>query len=76
MKTSEMSDMSEEQLQLILRDTAKNLFRLRMQAQTERLDVPSELRRHRQIIARIHTIRRQRELGMAGKPGSAGRRGR
>ena len=39
--------MSDEQLEATLRETADNYFRLRIQAQTERLDAPSELRRHR-----------------------------
>jgi large subunit ribosomal protein L29 len=52
--------MNDEQLELTLKDTMKNLFRLRMQAQTERLDAPSELRRHRRLIARIKTLQRQR----------------
>ena len=47
--------MSDEQLLLTLKETEQNLFRLRMQAQTERLDAPSELRRHRRLIARIKT---------------------
>lgn len=60
MKTAELREMNDEQLELVLQDTMKNLFRLRMQAQTERLDAPSELRRHRRLIARIKTIQRQR----------------
>jgi large subunit ribosomal protein L29 len=36
------------------------LFRLRVQAQTDRLDVPSEMRRNRQLIARIKTIMNER----------------
>ena len=31
-----------------------------MQAQTERLDAPSELRRHRRLIARIKTVQTER----------------
>jgi ribosomal protein L29 len=62
MKTDELCDMSDEQLTLTLNDTVENLFRLRMQAQTERLDAPSELRRNRRLVARIKTIQRQREL--------------
>lgn len=52
--------MSDEQLGLTLKETEHNLFRLRMQAQTERLDAPSELRRHRRLIARIKTVQGQR----------------
>ena len=62
MKASELRDMSDEQLELTLKDTSESLFRLRIQSQTERLDAPSELHRHRQLIARIKTIQRQREL--------------
>ncbi len=60
MKIAELKDMSDEQLQLTLKDTEQTLFRLRMQAQTERLDAPSELRRHRKLIAQIKTLQTQR----------------
>ncbi len=62
MKAAELREMSDEQLRLTLQETAENYFRLRIQAQTERLDAPSELRRHRRLIARAKTIQRQREL--------------
>jgi len=62
MKVGELRDMSDEQLALTLKDACESLFRLRIQAQTERLDAPSELRRHRRMIAQIKTIQRQREL--------------
>jgi large subunit ribosomal protein L29 len=62
MNTSELREMSDEQLVLTFEETAKSLFLLRMQAQTERLDVPSELRRRRRLIARIKTVQREREL--------------
>jgi large subunit ribosomal protein L29 len=64
MKASELRDMSDEQLQLTYKETVENLFRLRIQAQTERLDAPSELRRHRRLVARLKTIERERELGI------------
>ena len=60
MKTNELREMSDEQLGLTLKETEHNLFRLRMQAQTERPDAPSELRRHRRLIAQIKTIQTQR----------------
>ena len=52
-KGSELREMSKEQLEALLRETTEQLFRLRLQAQTERLDAPSELRKHRRLIARI-----------------------
>ena len=60
MKASELREMSDEQMSLTAQETAKNLFRLRMQAQTERLDAPSELRKARRLIARIKTIQSER----------------
>ncbi|HAA68276.1 MAG: 50S ribosomal protein L29 [Planctomycetaceae bacterium] len=62
MNATELREMSDEQLQLTLNETAESLFRLRLQAQTERLDAPSELLRHRRLIARIKTLQREREL--------------
>ena len=59
---SELRDMSDEQLELTLKETRENLFQLRIQSQTERLDAPSELRRNRRLIARLKTIIREREL--------------
>ena len=62
MNATELREMSDEQLQLTMNETAESLFRLRLQAQTERLDAPSELLRHRRDIARIKTLQREREL--------------
>jgi large subunit ribosomal protein L29 len=61
-KASELREMSDEQLALTLKETSNNLFHLRLQAQTERLDAPSELRKQRRMIARIQTIQNQRKL--------------
>ena len=58
----ELREMSDEQLALSLKEAAESLFRLRLQAQTERLDAPSELRRFRRTIARIKTLQSEREL--------------
>jgi large subunit ribosomal protein L29 len=60
MKAAELREMSDEQLELTLRETVDRFFRLRIQAQTERLDAPSELLRHRRLIARVKTIQRER----------------
>jgi large subunit ribosomal protein L29 len=66
-KASELREMSDEQLALNLKDTTKNLFHLRLQAETERLDAPSELRKQRRLIARIKTVQRQRQAAAAAK---------
>jgi large subunit ribosomal protein L29 len=47
------------------------LFHLRVQAQTERLDAPSELKKARRAIARIKTIQTQR-AGQKPAPAAAG----
>ena len=62
MKAAELREMSDEQLTALLNETTESLFRLGMQAQTERLDAPSELRHHRRLVAQIKTIQRQREM--------------
>lgn len=62
MKANELREMSDEQLQLSLKDAAETAFRLRIQAQTERLDAPSELKKTRRLIARIKTLQREREV--------------
>ena len=62
MKATELRDMSDEQLVLTLKDACESLFRLRIQAQTERLDAPSELRRQRKMVAQVKTIQRERAL--------------
>ncbi len=56
----ELREMSDEQLGLTLKEAAENLFRMRIQAQTERLDAPSELRKQRRLIARVKTIQSER----------------
>ncbi len=60
-KVAELRDMSVDQLEATLKETTEHFFRLRLQAQTERLDAPSELRKSRRLIARIKTIRNERE---------------
>ena len=57
----ELREMSDEQLELTLKEARSNLFRLRIQSQTERLDAPRELRRNRRLIARVKTIQTERE---------------
>lgn len=59
-KISELREISDEQLELTAKDAAVQLFRLRVQAQTEKLDSPSELRRNRRLIARVRTLQSER----------------
>jgi large subunit ribosomal protein L29 len=62
-KTAELRDMSDEQINLTWKEASESLFRLRMQAQTEKLDAPTELKRQRRLIARCQTILNERVRG-------------
>jgi len=62
MKPAEYRGMGDEQLALALRDELKNLFHLRFQSATERLETPSEIQKTRRRVAQLKTIQREREL--------------
>jgi large subunit ribosomal protein L29 len=61
-KPAEYREMNEEQLTLALREMEKNLFHLRFQSATERLETPSEMVKARRDIARIKTVQREGAL--------------
>ena len=65
MKSSEYRQMSDEQLELALKDLVKNLFHLRFQSATDRLETPSEILKAKRDVARIKTEIRKRELDKA-----------
>ena len=67
---AEVREMSDEQLGFAINEAKQELFRLRFQASTEKLDAPSNLKKLRREIARIRTIQRERELA-GGKPALA-----
>jgi large subunit ribosomal protein L29 len=60
--TADYRGMSDEQLALSLKEQEKNLFHLRFQSATERLETPSEIRKAKREVARILTIQRERQL--------------
>ena len=68
-KPEELRGMSDEQLGITLRETTEHLFRLRFQAETERVEAPSEIKKARREVARIKTIQRERELKAANAQG-------
>jgi large subunit ribosomal protein L29 len=72
-KPAELRDQTDEQLDLLLKEVQNNLFRLRLQSETERLEAPSEIVRAKREIARIKTILRLREIAHA-QPASAATR--
>lgn len=67
-KANEIREMSSDQLVFSLREAQEQLFHLRIQASTEKLDAPSNLKKLRREIARIKTIQRQRELAAQPSP--------
>jgi large subunit ribosomal protein L29 len=64
-KAKELRDMADEQIRLVWKDAAEKLFRLRIQAQTEKIAAPSDLRKNRRTIARCQTILAERGVLVA-----------
>ena len=77
-KPAELREQTDEQLEMLLREVQTNLFRLRLQSETERLEAPSEIVKAKREIARIKTILREREIererSLAGHGAAAARR--
>jgi large subunit ribosomal protein L29 len=65
MKAAELRGMPAEQLDLTLKEEVKNLFHMRVQSATERLETPSQIRKAKRNIARIKTVQRERQLAAA-----------
>jgi large subunit ribosomal protein L29 len=74
-KVNELRDMADEQIRLVWKDAAEALFRLRIQAQTEKLAAPTEMRKYRKTIARCQTILNQRGTLVPPAAGAAGQAG-
>jgi len=71
MKASEYRGMNDEQLELALKDVVKNLFHLRFQSATDRLETPSEMVKAKKEVALIKTIIQERKLGIRGQKTTA-----
>ena len=67
MTTQDLREMSDEQMELQLKDTVKNLFHLRFQSATDRLETPSEIQKAKRDVARLKTIMRERHMGTRGQ---------
>ncbi|GAB5441837.1 MAG: 50S ribosomal protein L29 [Fuerstiella sp.] len=66
-KASVLREMSDEQLEHELRETQKSLFQIRFQSASERNDAPGNVRKLRQVIARVKTIQRERQIAAEAK---------
>ena len=62
MKPQVLRAMTDDQLSVTYKDRVKDLFLLRVQSATERLDAPAVVRVTRRDIARILTIQRERQI--------------
>ncbi|WP_328351643.1 50S ribosomal protein L29 [Mycobacterium sp. NBC_00419] len=64
----ELRELTDDELADKLRESKEELFNLRFQMATGQLDNNRRLRLVRQEIARIYTVLRERELGLASGP--------
>ena len=64
----ELRELTDDELADKLRESKEELFNLRFQMATGQLDNNRRLRTVRQEIARIYTVLRERELGLASGP--------
>ena len=64
MKARDLNDLSDEELAQKLADTRQELFNLRFQAATGSLENTARLRLAKREIARILTIRQEREASL------------
>jgi len=64
----ELRELSTNELKDRLRESKAELFNLRVQSATGQLDNNRRLQTVRREIARIYTIMRERELGLAAEP--------
>ncbi|AYE94360.1 50S ribosomal protein L29 [Mycobacterium paragordonae] len=70
----ELRELTDEELQERVRESKEELFNLRFQMATGQLSNNRRLRVVRQEIARVYTVLRERELGLASGPdGSDGK---
>ena len=65
---AELRDLTDTDLVDRLKESKEELFNLRFQMATGQLDINRRLRTVRREIARIYTVMRERELGLAAGP--------
>ena len=59
MKILELREKTNEELQSLLLEELRSQFNLRMRKGTGQLDKPSEIKKTRRNIAKIHTVRNE-----------------
>lgn len=73
MKARELRDLSREDLKRKLDELKTELFNLRFQKAVGQLGNPMRIRQVRRDIARVLTVMRERELGIAREAPPAGK---
>jgi large subunit ribosomal protein L29 len=68
MKTKEIRELTDAEAQAKLRDLRQEMFNLRLQQQTARLERASRIREVRRDVARLETVLRERQLRPAATP--------
>jgi large subunit ribosomal protein L29 len=66
MRIDEIREQTNEELERQIEDLSEELFNLRFRQATQELDNPLRLHHLRKDIARVKTVIRERELGLAG----------
>jgi large subunit ribosomal protein L29 len=61
LRARELRDLTDDELELRLADTRQELFNLRFQSATGALEQPARLKHTKREIARILTVRNERE---------------
>ena len=67
MNTKEIRELTADELELEIERAREELFNLKFRAGFEELENPALIRRLRRDVARLMTIRRERELEAAGE---------
>lgn len=62
MKTADIRDLSDEELDKKMDEAKEELFNLRFQLATGQLDNFMSIKESRRLMARLQTIRREREI--------------
>ena len=68
MKAKEIRELTDAEAVAKLRDLRQEMFNLRLQQQTARLERPSRIREVRRDVARLETVLRERQLRPATTP--------
>lgn len=62
MKAERLRDLTDDELEARLKESKAELFNLRFQLATGQLDNPKRIKETKKEIARIQTVRKEREI--------------